>query len=178
MSGENDSSASALRPAHTDAGAVAGAWWVILRVGLVAGTLDIMENIIFNLYREITPKMVFQYIASGLIGANAAITFGMASVLLGVAIHYFIALSWTAIYYGASRKLTVLIRRPVISGILYGGFVYVVMNFVVLPLTRVPRSRAAMTIASRVNGVLALLFCIGLTIALLVARASSAPHNR
>ncbi len=159
------------------AGSFSSAAWVVLRVGLVAGTLDITESIVFNLFRGITPKMVFQYIASGLIGAKSAIMLGMASVLLGVALHYFIALSWTAIYYAASRKFAVLIRQPAISGILYGGFVYVVMNFVVLPLSRLPQRRAAMTVASRVNGVLALLFCIGLTIALLIARSDRATRR-
>ena len=47
------------------------AFSVILRVGLIAGTLDITENLIFNELRAITPKMVFQYIASGLIGMKA-----------------------------------------------------------------------------------------------------------
>ncbi len=95
---------------------------------------------------------------------------GMASVALGVAIHYAIALAWTVIFFAASRKLEILVRRPVICGLLYGGVVYMIMNFMVLPLTRVPRAEKAMTLASRINGVAALLFCIGLTIALLVRR--------
>jgi hypothetical protein len=138
----------------------------ILRIGLIAGTLDISENLIFNYFRGITPTRIFQYIAGGLIGPQSA-HLGMESVALGVAIHYTIALTWTAIFYLASMRIAVLIRRPVICGILYGGFVYIIMNFVVLPLTRVPHARAPMTLASRVSGVLALLFCIGLTVALL-----------
>ncbi len=155
-----------------------GAFAAILRIGLIAGTLDISENLIFNYFRGITPTRIFQYIAGGLIGPQSA-HLGMESVALGVAIHYTIALTWTAIFYLASMKMAVLIRRPVICGILYGGLVYIIMNFVVLPLTRVPHSRAPMTLASRVSGVLALLFCIGLTVALLTrrdlaARATSA----
>ena len=89
---------------------------------------------------------------------------------LGVAIHYAIAMTWTVVFYLLSRKLIILTRQATIYGIVYGGAVYVIMNFVVLPMTRVPHARAAMTVASRVSGVLALLFCIGLTIALLVKR--------
>jgi hypothetical protein len=74
------------------------------------------------------------------------------------------------VFYAASRKFSILTRRPVTSGLLYGGAVYLFMNFVVLPLTRVPHVRAAMTLASRINGVLALLLFIGLTISLLVRR--------
>lgn len=152
----------------------AAAAWIVLRIGLIAGTLDITENLIFNAFRGITPKMVFQFIASGLLGVKSALAWGMASVALGVAIHYFIATSWTAIFYLASRRLRFLVRRAATSGILYGGLVYILMNFVVLPFTRIPHPKVAMTLASRVSGVMALLFCIGLTIALLVKRSEFA----
>jgi hypothetical protein len=147
----------------------AGSLGVILQVGLIAGALDITDNLIFNQLRGITPKMVFQFIASGLIGMRA-FDAGAASVALGVALHFSIALAWTAVYYAASRKLAILIRRPVASGLSYGAFVYLFMNLVVLPLSRIPHLSNAMTIASRINGVLAVLFCIGLTISLLVRR--------
>ena len=141
----------------------------ILWIGLVAGTLDITDNLIFNYFRGISATRVFQYIAAGLIGPQAA-HLGMESVALGVAIHFAIALTWTAIFYLAARKIAVLSRRPVICGLLYGGAVYLIMNFAVLPLTGVPHARAAMTVSSRINGVLALLICIGLTVALLTGR--------
>lgn len=149
--------------------------WTIIWIGFVAGTLDISENIIFNAFRHITPYQIFQYIASGLIGGESFII-GWVSVVLGVAIHYAIAMTWTVVFYLLSRKLLVLTRHAAICGIVYGGVVYVIMNFVVLPMTRVPHARAAVTLASRISGVLALLFCIGFTIALLVKRF--APPDR
>ena len=142
----------------------------ILRIGLIAGTLDITENLVFNLLRGITPVMVFQYIASGLIGMRS-FRAGGASMVLGVVLHYTIALTWTAVFYAASRKLAILTRRPVISGLFFGGIVYLVMNLVVLPLSGVPHPRAAITLSSRINAILALLFCIGLPISLLVRRS-------
>jgi hypothetical protein len=135
-------------------------------------TLDIADNLIFNQLRGITPKMVFQYIATGLIGMQA-FRGGLASVALGVAIHYSIAVVWAAIFYAASRKFAILSRWPVLSGLVYGGVIYGFMNFIVLPFSGVPHTRSAVTIASRVNGVLALLFFIGLPISLLVRRYSS-----
>lgn len=147
------------------------ALWIVVRIGLVAGTLDIADSIIFNAFRGVTPTMIFRFIASGLIGTKSALALGAASVVLGVAVHYFIATWWTAVYYAASRKMKFLVRSAAISGIVYGGLVYIVMNFVILPLTRIPHPKAAVSVVSRVNGVLALLFCIGLTIALLVRRS-------
>jgi hypothetical protein len=46
---------------------LARAVFVILRIGVVAGTLDITDAFVFNAFRHITPMMVLQYIASGLI---------------------------------------------------------------------------------------------------------------
>ncbi|HTV82952.1 MAG TPA: hypothetical protein VME18_09910 [Acidobacteriaceae bacterium] len=150
---------------------------VVLRIGLIAGTLDISENLVFNAFRHITPAMVFQYIASGLTGPWAFHA-GSASILLGVAIHYVIAMAWTLIFYLASRRLTLLVRRPVMCGLAYGALVYLIMNLVVLPLARVPRAPVAMTLASRISGVLALLVCVGLTVALLTRQDREARQGR
>jgi len=144
---------------------------LILRIGLIAGTLDIADALIFSHFRGATPVMVFQYIASGLIGTTS-FQLGWKSIALGVAIHYFIALTWTAIFYFASRRFAILIRRPVLSGLLYGVVVYLFMNLVALPLSSVPHPLKPISLVSRVNGVLALMLCIGLTIALLVRRSA------
>jgi hypothetical protein len=145
--------------------------WTILWIGLVAGTLDITENIVYNAFRRITPWRIFQYIASGLLGIHS-FQMGWTSVGLGVAIHYTIALTWTAIFYIVATRFIALTRRPVLSGLIYGVVVYIVMNFLVLPLTAVPPRPAAMTLVNRINAVLALMFCIGLPIALLVKRVT------
>jgi hypothetical protein len=76
---------------------------VILWISLFAGTLDISRKVIFNLFRDVTPYTVFQYIARGLMGMKA-FSVGMVSVP-GVAIHYAIWFTWPALYYAASRKL-------------------------------------------------------------------------
>ena len=144
-------------------------FWMVICIGLVAGTLDIGENLIFNAFRHVTPKMVFQYIASGLIDGRA-FTLGGESVALGVIIHYAIAMTWTVIFFLLSRKLIFLTRHAVISGVVYGGIVYMIMNLVVLPLTRVPHAPKAATLASRISGVLALLFCMGFALALLIRK--------
>jgi hypothetical protein len=145
---------------------------LILRVGLIAGTLDIADALIFSGLRGASPSRVFHYIASGLLGMKA-FEMGWTAVFLGVAIHYAIALGWTALFYSASRKFTILLRRPVVSGLLYGFAVYWFMNLVALPLSGVPHATKPMTLVARVNGVLAVMLCIGLTIALLLRREVS-----
>jgi hypothetical protein len=141
----------------------------VLAIGLFAGTLDIADALIFNILRGITPVQVLQYISSGLIG-NASFRGGLASAGLGLVLHYLIALSWTTLFYIVSRKLAILTRRPILSGLIYGGVIYLVMNFVVLPASSVPHPKSTATIAAIVNGVLALLLCIGLPISVLTSR--------
>lgn len=148
-----------------------------LWIGLLAGTLDITDNLIYNQLRGVTPKMVFQFIASGLIGLRS-FRAGWPSVALGVFLHYFIALSWTVIFYAASRKFVILSRRPVICGLLYGGMVYLFMNFVVLPLSGVPHLTRRITLLARINAVLAVVLLIGLTISLLLRRYAPPPPRR
>ena len=64
-------------------------------------------------------------------------------------------------------------QRPValrLSGLIYGAIIYLIMNFLVLPLSGVPHPKSTITLANRINGVLALLFCIGLPVSLLISR--------
>jgi hypothetical protein len=150
-----------------------GSFSTVLWIGLVAGTLDITDNLIYNALRGVTPKMVFQFIASGLIGMKA-FRIGAASVVLGVAVHYAIALTWTAVFFAASRKLAILGRRPVISGLLYGAAVYLFMNFIAVPLSGVPHLTRHVSLAARINAVLAVVLFIGLTISLLVRKTAAA----
>jgi len=77
---------------------------LILRIGLVAGILDITDAFVSNAFRHITPVMVLQYIASGLMGGTLFDS-GLVSAALGIVLHYLIAVNWTAIFFVASRRL-------------------------------------------------------------------------
>jgi uncharacterized membrane protein YagU involved in acid resistance len=137
---------------------------------LVAGTLDISAAFLTAWLRAgIGPVRLLQFVASGLIGA-AAFTGGAKTAILGLALHFLIATVATVVFYLASRKWLFLIERPVNFGLLYGIVVYLFMNFVVLPLSSVaPRP---MTLTGFTIGILTIMFCIGLPIALIVRRFS------
>ncbi len=143
---------------------------VILLGGLIAGTLDISAACVSAwLQNEVSPPRVFKYIASGALGPSA-LTAGVGVAALGLFLHYLIATGWTALFYLASRQLKLLINQPIISGVLYGVVVYVVMNFVVVPLSSVPARRVTPPISSRAIQATILIFCIGLPIAFIVRR--------
>jgi len=145
---------------------------IVLIGGLVAGTLDLTAAFIVSWLRAgVSPVRVMQSVASGLLGA-AAFTGGAKSGVLGVVAHFFIATVWTAVFYFASRRLRFIVDRPVLSGLIFGVAVYVFMNFVVIPLSAVPPRATPVPLSGRIIGLLVIMVCIGLPIALIVRRYS------
>ena len=96
--------------------------------GGIAGTLDLLQACI--LFGWDIPRVI----AAGLLGRQA-IHGGVATYILGVCLHFFIACSATAIYYAASRKLIFLTQHPLVCGLFYGIAVELVMSYIVLPLS-------------------------------------------
>ncbi len=138
--------------------------------GLIAGTLDICAACLTAwLRRGISPAAVLRFVASGLLGP-AALRGGTKTAAIGLALHFLIATGATIVFYLASRKLRFLVERPVHFGLLYGVLVYLFMNYVVLPLSLVPRG--TMTVSGFIIGLLTIMFCVGLPIALIVRRYS------
>jgi len=99
--------------------------------GLLAGTGDL----VFALSYYGMKLKVFQTVAAGLIGKEAALGGGVATFVLGVALHYGIALIWAAIFCFAGLRLPALLRNATFTGLAYGVIVYFGMNDVVLPLS-------------------------------------------
>ena len=109
---------------------------ILLGGGAVA-LLDIANAMTFwALYRGTSPQRILQSIAVGLLG-NDAFTGGAGSALLGAFLHVFIACGIASVYWAACMFWPGLITRPAPYGMTYGAVVYLVMNQVVLPLSRV-----------------------------------------
>jgi drug/metabolite transporter (DMT)-like permease len=134
---------------------------------LVAGTLDLSDAFIFYGLRGTDPHRILQGIASGVLG-RAAFIQGTRSALLGLLLLFFIAATWAAIYIFASRRLP-LSRHPLLWGSLYGIVVYLVMNYVVIPLSKIG-PRPTPPLIPLINGVAALIFFIGIPAALIARR--------
>ena len=107
--------------------------------------------------------------AAGLLG-EASFEGGAATAALGLFLHFFIACTMALTYYFVSRRWTVLVRRPVPLGIAYGLLLYVIMNFVVVPLSAANSGSRDPTWIALTVAVHA--FLIGLPIALFSRRAS------
>lgn len=147
------------------------AFFAIFWGGLACGIFDITQAIIaFRLQSGLKPAQVFQSVASGLLG-KSAFQGGRKAAVLGGFLHFFIAFSWATIYYIASRKLNIMLDRPILCGLLYGEFVWLVMTFVVLPLSAIHRW-PVWNAASIITGPIGHTVLVGLPIALAVRRFS------
>jgi len=137
----------------------------ILVGGIIAGALDALTA--FYLYGWGMPRGI----ASGLLG-RSALQGGTSVWILGLALHFFIALSAAGVYYAVSRKLKFLTESPLVCGLFYGIAVFLVMNLIVLPLSAI-HFRGPFQYVSLVRGILVHMFLIGLPIAWSVRRYAS-----
>jgi hypothetical protein len=142
-------------------------WKVIAGATLLVGVLDLSDAFIFYALRGIPPVRILQGIAGGIYG-RAALGMGHRAAFIGLLCHFFIAFSATTVFLLASRKLP-LGRRPWIYGSLFGIALYIVMNYVVLPLSKIGL-RPTPPLVPLINGVAALVFCIGIPLAFIARR--------
>ncbi|HST60549.1 MAG TPA: hypothetical protein VLK84_17750 [Longimicrobium sp.] len=136
--------------------------------GLVVGTLDIGEVIVFYATRGVPPIRVLQSVASGLLGVGAY-GGGVSTALLGLALHFVIAFAVVAVYLIASRALPALARAPLAWGALYGLAVYGVMTYAVVPLSAAVVGPPAL--AATINGIAIHVLGIGIPSALFATAA-------
>ena len=142
----------------------------ILAAGLLCGVLDGISAVLISLPYGVPAARVFRGIAAGVLGPADAARGGAGAALLGVGLHFAIALGASVVFYAASRALPVLLERALLSGVFYGIAVHLFMQFVVLPLSAIGRRPF---VASRFLLVLIVhIVVVGPTIALTVRRFS------
>jgi len=141
----------------------------ILSAWLIAGCFDLLTAIIVYsvVMQRTTDIKLLQGIGRAAFGTN---TFqeGASLALAGVAVHFFIALSFTVFYFFIFPYISFLRKQPVIGGLLYGIFAWCVMNLAMLPLFHV--ANIPQKWDSIIRGAVILMFCIGLPISLVISR--------
>jgi hypothetical protein len=132
--------------------------------GFMSGAADLIYAIVAYGFVGVAPITILQSIASGWLGRTAYAA-GGGSALVGLLSHFFITCVAAGIYVVASTRLSFLVRRPVVSGAAFGIGVFLVMNYVVVPLS------AAVSASPRgvflVAGLIVHMFLVGVPIALI-----------
>jgi hypothetical protein len=138
----------------------------VLVGGIVAGILDIGAAAAIN---RKGPLAILRGIASGLLGPKA-LNGGTLASAWGFLLQLAMSIVIAVIYGLASLWLPILARMWIESGLAYGVGVFVVMTYVVVPLSAAP-SRPLPRVSKIAKDLLAMLG-FGLIIAYSVHRAS------
>ena len=138
---------------------------VILVATVLCGTLDIADAAIFTLAHGHDPLAMLRSIAACVLGPGA-MRGGHAMALVGLGLHFLIAAFWASFYVFLVGRVSAARRYPLAVGVIYGLFIYLVMNYVVLPHTalHIPLPRFG---PGMVNGLLALMLLFGVPVSLL-----------
>jgi hypothetical protein len=145
----------------------------VLAGGLAAGTLDITYACVFWGVRAGVPATrIFQSVAAGLLG-KASFEGGAATAVLGLGLHFFIALSMSFTYYLVARRWPLLWRRPVPMGAAYGLLLYGIMNYIVVPLSAAGSGGSGKNVLWITLSILVHMLLIGVPIALFTRRAQA-----
>jgi hypothetical protein len=114
----------------------------ILLGGFIAGTIDIGAACLVN---RVGVIIILQAIAGGILGRQSFHD-GLPAAALGLALQWLMSILIAAIFVLSSRWLPWQKRQWLAAGLAYGVAVFLVMNYVVLPLSalgRAPRFTAS-----------------------------------
>lgn len=143
--------------------------WALLVGGSVAGALDILFAVSFAAYNGTAPVALLQTVASGVLG-RAAFTGGVPTAALGLLLHFLLSYAWAGVFLLAAMGAPALARRSLVSGVVFGIVVFLLMRFVVLPLSAFPFPVKFRPLAT-VLDLLSHMFFFGMPIALAARRA-------
>ena len=136
----------------------------VLQTCLLTGTLDALAALLISY--KIPPAVIFKFIASGWFGRQA-MSGGTSMILWGLVFHYLIAAFFTATLFWLYPRIVNVLKNKYMIGILYGLVIWIIMNYIVLPITNIPKSNSHLELISLLKGIAALIICVGLPVALI-----------
>lgn len=140
----------------------------ILVAGAVAGALDIAYAFTIWGFKDVPPTAILMAIASGLFG-RAAFAGGLPMAAAGAALHFMMTTIMAAVFARAATAVPLLARRPIVAGAGYGVGIYIVMNYVVVPLSRAAPG-GDQPLAFLISGIAVHMLLVGVPIALITTR--------
>ena len=99
----------------------------VAAAGVVAGIIGgVLIDAFLAVANHVSPIGIWQFVASGLVG-NVAFT-SASYAGLGFVLHFAISIVWGLIFAWAAASMPALVRRPILSGLLYGVVVMLGMT--------------------------------------------------
>ena len=148
--------------------------------GLVVGILDLVFAFtLYGLILGVQPLRIFQSVAAGVVGRTAAFGGGLRTFFFGILLHFAVATCIATVYYLATLLWQVLIRHPIVSGLIYGIVVYFGMRYIVMPLSAIRQTGTLPRLPIFLTELIGHALLVGLPIALLAQRSATRPnHNK
>jgi hypothetical protein len=113
-----------------------GLFKTVLLTGLLVGTLDISYAYINSTVKSGKfPAQMFNFISGGALGLQTGLHGGTPAALLGLFIHYFIAMAFTVLFFLLFPRLKFLWYNKYLIGMLYAVFVNLTVNQLIIRLT-------------------------------------------
>jgi hypothetical protein len=133
----------------------------IIKAGLIVGTLDILSAFVYYFIKTGDKNVftVLKYVASGIFGKEAFSGSNM-MIIAGLVLHYSIAFAFTIFFFLLFPKIKAFSKNWILTGILYGIFIWIVMNLIVVPLSNI--GSRPFTLVNALINVIILIVCIGL----------------
>ena len=141
----------------------------MIQAGLIVGTLDILSAFIYYFLKTGNKNVfiVLKYVASGAFGKEA-LSGGSKMMVAGLIFHYAIAFSFTVFFFWLFPKVKLASKNLLLTGVIYGLFVWTVMNMLVVPLSQIgPRP---FNLSSAIINALILIVCIGIPLAFVAGK--------
>lgn len=115
----------------------------LLRLTLIGGFISgflhlvIQQGIVFGLILKTPMISSLQFVASGIMG-DAAFTGGLATALFGLVLDFIMITIMAGVFIFSVDRIPLLHRHVILVSLLYGFGIFIVMNFIVLPLSAAP----------------------------------------
>lgn len=141
----------------------------IIKAGLLVGTLDILSAFTYYYIRTHETHFlgVFKFIASGIVGKANADAGGNGIILLGLGLHYTIALFFSIFFFLTYPYVRFMQENRFLTGIGYGLLIWMTMNLIVVPLSNV--AARPFTITNALINIAILMVCVGLPLSLMAS---------
>src|SRR4026209_2597583 len=141
--------------------------------GLLIGLFDLIFAFTFyGLILGVPLLRIFQTVAAGVLGRQTAYAGGVRSFLLGIVLHFMVATCIATVYFLATLVLPVLLRHPVVSGLIYGVVADFGMKYIVTPLSAIGQRGTLPRLPILITELIGHALLVGLPVALLAYRSA------
>jgi hypothetical protein len=140
----------------------------------ISGSLDLLSAFLFGAVRHVRPIRILQGVAAGPFGDPMLERTSVPVAVAGLIVHYALITVMVTIFTLALLNLRFVVRKPLLSGVIYGLGIYLVMYWIVLPL-RWPSLFPRTGLWDVSNELFSHLVCVGLSMGWVVSRALNTP---